>query len=373
MFGINNTINNNPFLKSMRNLGNRIITGEYEVNEARPLGTNKVWFYSLALEPMEVRSERIIMLAEAYAIFGALFLSGTWVLYEWGSGYGYGGCRYEETSYCSPAVDRAFEVVMAMAITANLFQAMFSSMLWLMSILFSATHRNWVYGCRNLLVLCHHLLIAIFILTIAGVGLGVWAKLAPYWPEVGIALSFLLVIVAYGIYSIANICGNEIALEYYHFPWWFKWGILPFPMLKRGGRQRIREQAEKRAKEVKSRAWKERSFMTESGTSSRSSRSATSIGKLLRGAACNIGRGGFDVSKYEQKLEDDWYNNASELREMSVDVLQKYMPRRLAEEVHNQLAMEKVDEARLSSRHLASGVYEENERRISWNLQEDSD
>ena len=151
MFGINNTINNNPFLKSMRNLGNRIITGEYEVNEARPLGTNKVWFYSLALEPMEVRSERIIMLAEAYAIFGALFLSGTWVLYEWGSGYGYGGCRYEETSYCSPAVDRAFEVVMAMAITANLFQAMFSSMLWVMSILFSATHRNWVYGCRNLL------------------------------------------------------------------------------------------------------------------------------------------------------------------------------------------------------------------------------
>ena len=70
MFGINNTINNNPFLKGMRNLGNRIITGEYEVNEARPLGTNKVWFYSLALEPMEVRSERIIMLAEAYAIFG---------------------------------------------------------------------------------------------------------------------------------------------------------------------------------------------------------------------------------------------------------------------------------------------------------------
>ena len=144
-------------------------------------------------------------------------------------------------------------------------------------------------------------------------------------------------------------------------------------MLKRGGRQRIREQAEKRAKEVKSRAWKERSFMTESGTSSRSSRSATSIGKLLRGAACNIGRGGFDVSKYEQKLEDDWYNNASELREMSVDVLQKYMPRRLADEVHNQLALEKVDEARLSSKHLASGVYEENDHRVSWNLQEDSD
>lgn len=25
---------------------------------------------------------------------------------------GYGGCKYEEASYCHPAVDRAFEVVM---------------------------------------------------------------------------------------------------------------------------------------------------------------------------------------------------------------------------------------------------------------------
>ena len=25
---------------------------------------------------------------------------------------GYGGCKYEEASYCQPAVDRAFEVVM---------------------------------------------------------------------------------------------------------------------------------------------------------------------------------------------------------------------------------------------------------------------
>ena len=224
-------------------------------------------------------------------------------------------------------------------------------------------------------VLNHYLLVGIFVLSIVGIGLGIWAKLAPYWPEVGISLSFLLVIVGYGVYSLADICANEIALEYYHFPMWFKLFILPFPMLKRGGRQQIRERAEKRAKEVKSRAWKERqSFMTEPGTSSsRSSRSATSIGRLLRSAACDIGRGGFDISKYEQKLEDDWYNDASELREMPVDVLQKYMPRRLAEEVQNQLAMEKVDEARLSSKHLASGVYEENERKISWNLQEDSD
>ncbi|ACI65032.1 predicted protein [Thalassiosira pseudonana CCMP1335] len=62
--------------------------------------SRKSSFYSLALEPMEVRRERIVMMSEAYAIFGALFLSGTWVLYEWGSVFGYGGCdaRYYDAT-----------------------------------------------------------------------------------------------------------------------------------------------------------------------------------------------------------------------------------------------------------------------------------
>jgi len=60
-------------MKSIRNLATRIVTGENgaKVNEkgyAGSLGTSKAWFYSLALEPMEIRSERIVMLAEAYAM-----------------------------------------------------------------------------------------------------------------------------------------------------------------------------------------------------------------------------------------------------------------------------------------------------------------
>ena len=47
--------------------------------------------YSLALEPMGVRSEKITMAAEALTIFGALFLGGTFILFEWGSPKGYGG------------------------------------------------------------------------------------------------------------------------------------------------------------------------------------------------------------------------------------------------------------------------------------------
>ena len=33
---------------------------------------------------------------------------------------GYGGCKYEEASYCHPAVDRAFEVVMVRTLRMNL-------------------------------------------------------------------------------------------------------------------------------------------------------------------------------------------------------------------------------------------------------------
>lgn len=177
-----NLLFNNSLVKSFRNMATRLTTGEDEVCEVGSMGTNKAWFYSLALEPMEVRRERIIMLAEAYAIFGALFLSGTWVLYEWGSSYGYGGCMYEETSYCHPAVDRAFEAVMTMAITANIFQAMFASFLWLMSILFSGSHHNWVYGARHLLLFCHILLTSVLVLTVVSAYTQNWPPTGPSWP-----------------------------------------------------------------------------------------------------------------------------------------------------------------------------------------------
>ena len=102
-----------------------------ESSMVRGMRSNRVWFYSMSLEPMEVRKERIIMLSEAYAIFGALFLSGTWVLYEWGSSLGYGGCSFQDSFVCHNGLDRAFEAIMTMAITSNLFMAMFASFLWL--------------------------------------------------------------------------------------------------------------------------------------------------------------------------------------------------------------------------------------------------
>jgi len=219
---------NNPMVKSVRNIATRFITGEEEVNEVRSMGTSKAWFYSLALEPMEVRRDRIIMLAEAYAIFGALFLGGTWVLYEWGSSFGYGGC-FADDAGCHPAVDRAFEAAMALSIIANIFQAMFASFLWLMSILFSGSHQNWVYGTRYLLLFCHILLICVLVFTASGIALGLYAKFTPHWPELGVTLAFFVVVLLYGMWATSNIAATEIPLEYYHFPNWFKWGLVSVP------------------------------------------------------------------------------------------------------------------------------------------------
>ena len=106
LFGEKNDVLDKSFVKSFRRVANRVITGEGEIPKVGSLGTNKAWcvqifalialqlhytnitfellykyspppppilrkrFYSLALEPMEVRRDRIIMLAEAYAIFG---------------------------------------------------------------------------------------------------------------------------------------------------------------------------------------------------------------------------------------------------------------------------------------------------------------
>ena len=63
--------------------------------------------YSLSLEPLAIRSEKAIQSAEAITIFGALFLGGTWILYEWGSNKSYGG---DDTNV---VINRLFAAVMA--------------------------------------------------------------------------------------------------------------------------------------------------------------------------------------------------------------------------------------------------------------------
>lgn len=76
--------------------------------------TDACWF-ALSLMPMEVRNERVIMVFEAYTIFGALFFAATWVVYEWGSPKAYSA----DNSEPDEVVGRLFEFVMALAIVCK--------------------------------------------------------------------------------------------------------------------------------------------------------------------------------------------------------------------------------------------------------------
>lgn len=158
-------------------------------------------------------------------------------------------------------------------------------------------------------MLCHTLLCCVLVLTVAGVGVGILTKLAPNWPELVIAMSFFLIIAVSGVYKCAYLIATQLPLEYYHFPIWFKFGIIPFPMLTQKSRDKIRAGAHQRAKELKTRAFKERTVLDPSVNIKES---FSPIGRLLRVAADTIGRTEVDVSQYEARLEKDWYTKPRE-------------------------------------------------------------
>lgn len=52
---------------------------------------------------------------------------------------------------------------------------------------------------------------------------------------------------------------------------------------------------------------------------------------ILQDACGKLGKLDADVSPYLKKLQEDWYDNVDHLRGKDVEVLNKYMPRLLAE------------------------------------------
>mmetsp|Transcript_10919 Transcript_10919/g.23726 ORF Transcript_10919/g.23726 Transcript_10919/m.23726 type:complete len:132 (+) Transcript_10919:156-551(+) len=68
--------------------------------------------------------------------------------------------------------------------------------------------------------------------------------------------------------------------------------------------------------------------------SDKNSQPESSMHELLRTAAENLGRSGRDVDEFVARLEEDWFNEAEQLKNRSVECLSRYMPLRLAEEVH---------------------------------------
>ena len=120
---------------SQRQQTQSLLNNEEEFNEnatAIPsIKSNRAWAYCLALESPTIRSERIVLVYETYAIFGALFLGGTWVLYEWGSTLAYGGGQGQEIDAINRIMYKIFEPTMAIAIGLNILLAFLGSMMWI--------------------------------------------------------------------------------------------------------------------------------------------------------------------------------------------------------------------------------------------------
>lgn len=196
------------------------IGGGGEETRSDDMPSMRMWdaaFMALALEPLEIRNERIIMLFEAYAIFGALLLNGVWVVYEWGSWKGYGG------DGSNIVVERVFECIMAMAISRNVFLALWGAMYWVHSITTNSSHQDYVIDSIRPLVYLHYLLMALETLVLLGVLLGIYINLSPHWPETIVALSAAL---AVSVGGITTYCRHDMTcspLEFYHFPTWLRY------------------------------------------------------------------------------------------------------------------------------------------------------
>lgn len=99
-------------------------------------------------------------------------------------------------------------------------------------------------------------------------------------------------------------------------------------MFTKKGRKRLKGRAIAEANGIKA-------YYQKNQQSDNNSRSCdTIINELLSTAATSLGMIDYDVSVFEKRLLGDWFNDAKQLKDRSVDCLKQYMPLRLAEEVH---------------------------------------
>lgn len=117
-------------------------------------------------------------------------------------------------------------------------------------------------------------------------------------------------------------------------PRYFKCGIL-YPIVEKVLFPNQKEECKRRAGFLKHLAKHERQRNNPSNTEEIESDGDLTI--LLAKAAHAIGKKDADVQPYVDKLKKDWYDDVNSLRGESAEMLSKYMPRRLAKQVHQVL------------------------------------
>lgn len=109
--------------------------------------------FALCLEPTKIRNERIAMLYAAYAIFGALFMSAVWIIYEWGSSKGYGDVDG------NAVVDQYLIVSLLWHyLSSNLIMTLYGALFWMHSLSYSSSSEDYVIDSIQPLAYLHSLL-----------------------------------------------------------------------------------------------------------------------------------------------------------------------------------------------------------------------
>lgn len=311
------------------------ITDNINEDEMHSMGNTKAGLFALALEPMHIRNERIIQLFEAFAIFGALFVNVVWILYEWGSSKGYGGDDTNQN------VAHAFECLMAVALSSNIFLALYGAYYWIASICWSSSHEDFVLESEKALHYLHSLLLFTHHCLLGGLFLGIYCNLSPRLPATIVAAS-----IAITVYIVAQqLCMSHAAacapLEFYHYPSWIKMNLPGLNSIK--GQESLKARAKLRAIYLKKRAYREREKLDPNFPEKKSTDNISSVADLLLTAALSLGRTDNELPNYEARLEKDWFNEVDHLKYRSVKCLSQYMPLRLAEEVHNILRKAEKD------------------------------
>lgn len=284
--------------------------------------------YFLALEPPEIRNERITMLSEAYSIFGGLFLGGTWILFEWGS-----------PAFNDAPVDaelsRNFAVVMALTICCNLFLTLWGSIVWIMSIVHGSSEVLAVES-RNIIGFCNLLLTLTGSLVTLGFVLGAQVHFGGTSAEAIVCIVVASLLQVVGAVSINDLLLAVSPLKVLHQPTWFRALACPQTVFTRKGRETLRRRARDEATRLAARRGG-RDGATKDDRDGVDSEppDGGSLGILLRRAAARLDRGDdVDVAPFAARLRGDWFEEARHLEGRDAEFLARYMPYRLAEEVH---------------------------------------
>lgn len=228
--------------------------------------------------------------------------------------------------------NRIFSSLISIVICCNLFLALWSCILWITAVIYGS-REDFVYNARNLIQFCNHMMWMTYMSVTFGCGFALYLNLSENLIDLIVISIFVGIIVLRGMTLMCDLQLKVSPLATYHQPFWLRIFTNIGFVFSAKKREELKEKALAEADFLKEKA-KFRQEMRELDRLPDTSPRTSTIGVLLSTAAINLKRPDYDVAKFEINLEDDWFNEVEQLKNRSVECLAKYMPLRLAEEVH---------------------------------------